>query len=208
MDQVWEEYLAATGRLDAVRREAVTTAAERQAAVQAARGELAQVRERLALQQREWPGLGVPITRLQHPVAPETVGAGPAEILSALRHARSMVDEADALVMSPPAGPARLPPPLRNLLVYAPLALLVLIAQLVVVSFVDETPFYLPLIGLVMPAVAFGLGFLTIGLVFPAQPGAQPGGGRLDRTPILGAAVCLASVLLLYAGIGALALVR
>jgi hypothetical protein len=203
MDQTWEEYLAATGRLAAVQQEAAAAAAERQAAIQAARGELAYVRERLALQQREWPRLGVPAPDLARAAEREAVGTSPTDVLTALRGARSMVDEADALVLGGPTGLAGLPPPLRNLFVYGPLALFVLIAQLVVLSFVSETPFYLPLCGLVMPAGAFGLGFLTIGLVFPAPPG-----GKVERTPILGAAICLASVVLLCAGIGVLALAR
>jgi hypothetical protein len=203
MDQAWEEYLAATRRLDAARREAAAAVAERQAAVQAARGELAYVRERLALQLREWPRFGVAVADLAPVAAAEAVGADPAEVLGTLRHSRSIMDEADALVMGPPSGFAGLPAPLRNLFVYGPLALLVLVAQLVVLSFVGETPFYLPLCGLVLPAAAFGVGFVTIGLVFPAPPG-----GKVERTPILGAAVCLASVVLLCAGIGVLALAR
>jgi hypothetical protein len=216
MEQAWEEYLAATRRLAVVRREAAAAAAERKAAVQAAHGELAYVRERLALQQREWPGFGVPVSELSSPppsprnphlqapaAAAPGIGESPAEVLDTLRRTRSMVDDADALVMGRPSGLAGLPPPLRNLFVYGPLAFLVLVAQLVVLSLLSETPFYLPLCGLVMPAAAFGLGFVTIGLVFPAPPG-----GKVERTPILGAAVCLASVLLLCAGIGVLALAR
>jgi hypothetical protein len=201
MDDAWEEYLAATRRLAAVRREAAAAAAERQEAVRAAHGELSYVRERLALQQREWPRLGVPVP--PGATSPVAVGANPAELLDTLRRARSMVDEADALVLGGPTGLAGLPPPLRNLFVYGPLALLVLVVQLVVLSFVSETPFYLPLCGLVMPAAAFGLGFVAVGLVFPAPPGR-----KVERTPLLGAIVCLASVVLLCAGIGVLALTR
>ncbi|MBX6357366.1 MAG: hypothetical protein IRZ05_16125 [Micromonosporaceae bacterium] len=202
MEQAWQEYLAATRRLAAVRQDAATAAAERQAAIQAARGELAYVRERLALQQREWPRLGVPVPGGAAP-QPQPVGGGPAGVLDALRRTRAMVDEADALVLGGPSGLAALPPRLRNLFVYGPLAFLVLVAQLVVLSISSETPLYLPLCGLVMPAAAFGAGFLAIGLVFPAPPG-----GKVDRTPILGASVCLASVVLLCAGIGLLAISR
>jgi hypothetical protein len=209
-EQAWDEYLATTRRLDAVRREAAAAVAEQQATAQAAQGELAYVRERLALQQREWPRAGVAAGDLAPARAGVTgtpvAGGAPASVLDTLRRTRFLVDEADALVMggrSPAGDVASLPPALRNLLVYGPLAFFVLVAQLVLFSIVDETPFYLPLCGLVLPAAAFLLGFVTIGLVFPAPPG-----GKVDRTPVLGAAVCVASVLLLCAGIGVLAALR
>jgi hypothetical protein len=206
----WEEYLAATRRLGAVRRDAAAAAAEQQAAAQAARDELAYVRGRLALQQREWPAVGATAQDLA-PTPADLAGAAaigrrPTEVLDALRRTRPILDEADALVMggSARAGNlARLPAPLRNLFVYGPLAFFVLVTQLVIVSLMTETPIYLPLCGLVLPAAAFGLGYVTVGLVFPAPPG-----GKVDRTPVLGALVCLASVLLLCAGIGILAVLR
>jgi hypothetical protein len=114
-----------------------------------------------------------------------------------------MVDEADALVMGRPSGLAGLPAAVRNLFVYGPFAFMALAAQLLLLSLGGENPVYLPLCGLVLPAAAFGLGFVTVGLVFPAPPG-----GRVNRTPVLGAAVCLASVALLCAGIGILAALR
>ena len=244
MDQAWAEYLAATQRLARVRREASAAAAERQAAIQAAQGELAHVRGRLALHLREWPRLGVPLSDLAPtagstpaagavPEAPATgtapatatapvaagttptagttsaaagaptIGDTPTEVLDALRRTRSMVDEADALVMGRPSGLAGLPAAVRNLFVYGPFAFMALAAQLLLLSLGGENPVYLPLCGLVLPAAAFGLGFVMVGLVFPAPPG-----GRVNRTPVLGAAVCLASVALLCAGIGILAALR
>jgi hypothetical protein len=249
MDQAWAEYLAATQRLARVRREASAAAAERQAAIQAAQGELAHVRGRLALHLREWPRLGVPLSDLAPtagstpaagavPEAPATgtalatapvaagttptagttsaaagttsaaagaptIGGTPAEVLDALRRTRSMVDEADALVMGRPSGLAGLPAAVRNLFVYGPFAFMALAAQLLLLSLGGENPVYLPLCGLVLPAAAFGLGFVMVGLVFPAPPG-----GRVNRTPVLGAAVCLASVALLCAGMGILAALR
>jgi hypothetical protein len=124
-------------------------------------------------------------------------------VLDALRRTRSMVDEADALVMGRPSGLAGLPAAMRNLFVYGPFAFMALAAQLLLLSLGGENPVYLPLCGLVLPAAAFGLGFVTVGLVFPAPPG-----GRVNRTPVLGAGVCLASVALLCAGIGILAALR
>jgi hypothetical protein len=224
MDQAWADYLAATRRLDTARREATAAAAERQAAVQAAQGELAYVRGRLALHLREWPRLGVPLADLAPAgttapptgttasptgtTAPPTgstpaIGHTPAEVLDTLRHTRSMVDEADALVMGRPSGLPGLPARVRNLFVYGPFAFLVLVAQLVLLSIGGENPLFLPLCGLVLPAAAFGLGFVTVGLVFPAPPG-----GKVNRTPVFGAGVCMASVVLLCAGIGILAVLR
>jgi hypothetical protein len=209
-EQAWDEYVAATRRLDTVRRDAAAAAAEQQSAAQAAQGELDYVRGRLALQQREWPNAGLAIPNLAPTPAdvpePGVVGERPVDVLATLRRSRSMVDEADALVVgwqSRPGDIASLPPALRNLFVYATLAFFVLVTQLVLFSIVTEAPFYLPLCGLVLPAAAFGLGYVTIGLVFPAPPGS-----KVDRTPVLGGAVCLASVVLLCAGIGVMAALR
>jgi hypothetical protein len=199
-DRAWEEYLATARRLDAVRRDAATTAATQAAAVRTAHEELAYVRGRLALQRQNWAA-GV----TDVPAAPASVG-DPTAVLDQLRQARLMVDQADALAnatQGPGSGPASWPPRLRNLLVYGPLALFVLIAQMVLLVLASETPLWLPLCGLVMPAAAFGLGFAMIGVIFPA-----PQGGRVDRTPLLGALVCLASVLVLCGGLAVLALLR
>jgi hypothetical protein len=209
-EQAWEDYVAAARRLATVRRAAAAAAAEQQAAARAAGEELAYVRGRLALQQREWPAAGVAVADLATTPA-DLAGAGaigrrPADVLDALRRCRSILDGADALVIggrSRPGDLAGRPPPVRNLFVYGPLAFFVLITQLVIVSLLAETPIYLPLCGLVLPAAAFGLGYVAVGLVFPAPPG-----GRVDRTPVLGALVCLASVVLLCAGMGVLAALR
>lgn len=236
--EAWEEYLATARRLDAVRREAAVAVAGQEATAEAARAELAYVRERLALQRREWPAAGVaigdlapagppgppgPLGSTTPPGSPGAAppgatvptvaglppgaaepGASAADVLDTLRRTRSMVDEADALVLGrqPSAGGiAGMAPPVRNLFVYGPLAALTLVAQLTL-SVMSENPLYL-LCGLVMPAAAFLLGFVAIGLLFPAQRG-----GEVDRTPLLGAAVCLASVLLLCAGLGIMAAFR
>lgn len=213
-DQAWEEYLAAAQRLHAIRRKAADAVAEQTATVQAARDELAAVRNRLSRQQGRIRAAAAPAepglvpTPAEVGAAAAAVGDHPAGVLDTLRRTRVMVDEADAAVtaaQSPRGGLAGLPTPARNLLVYGPLALLVMMTQLVLYLVVSETtlPFYVPLCGLVMPAAAFLLGFVTIGLVFPAPPGR-----RVDRTPVLGAAVCLASVVLLCAGLGILAVLR
>jgi hypothetical protein len=54
-----------------------------------------------------------------------------------------------------------------------------------------------------MPAAAFGLGWLVVGLVFAPGPG-----GKVDRTPLIGAVACFAPVLLTCVGVGALAVLR
>lgn len=210
----WQGYQAAARRLDSVRREGASALAEQQAVAQAARTELKYVRERLALQQREWPAAGVaPQELIPAPPAVPADGTGvpadgtlgvpldsPERVLDTLRRTRSIVDEADALVLGRPApasGLAGLPPNLRNLFVYAPFAFLAVAIQYVLST--SENGFFL-LIGLALPAVAFVLGFLTIGLIFPPAEGT-----KVDRTPVLGAGVCLASVVMLCAGYGILA---
>jgi hypothetical protein len=214
----WTEYLAAVQRLDAVRRGAASAAAEQAAAEQAAREELAGVRARLAPQEARLRGLGVPQDKLSPTPGEVTAAAeemspgGPAAVLAALRRARATADAADGAVVSGGrtgahalGGRPGWPPALRNLLVYGPYALVALVVQVALYLTVDETslPIYAPLCGLVMPLAAFGLGWLTVGLVFP--PGR---GGKVDRTVALGAVVCLAPVLLTCAGLGALAAFR
>ena len=85
-------------------------------------------------------------------------------------------------------------PWLRNLLVYGPYALVVLVVLLALHLVVDLISLQTLLFGLVMPAAAYGLGWLTIGLIFP-EPGP---GGRVDRTPMLGVAVCIAAPLVSF----------
>jgi hypothetical protein len=214
----WAEYLAATQRLDEVRRGAASAAAEQTAAAQAAGEELAGVRARLAPQEARLRQLGVPEDELTPTpgdvaAAAEPMSAGPAAVLAALHKARATADAADAALVpggrtgahALRGGRSGWSPALRNLLVYGPFALVVMVVQLALFLSVDETalPVYAPLCGLVMPLAAFGLGWLTIGLVFPPDRG-----GKVDRTVALGAVVCLAPVLLACVGLGALAVLR
>lgn len=217
----WAAYLAAAQRLDAVRRTAASTVAEHGQAAQAARTELAEVRRRLDVQRSSLPPRGVPESELtptqqELAAAAQAVAGGPAAVLAAVREARSTIDYADAALIATvppgvvPAGGAVAPgatsaPWLRNLLVYGPFAVAVLLVQIVLylVADTDSLPGYALLCGFTMPLVAFGLGWLTIGLVFPAAPG-----GRVDRTPLVGALVCLAPIAATCMGVGALALLR
>jgi len=206
----WEEYLAAARQLDAARRGAVTAAGEQAQVVQTAREELTVMRARLAPQQSRLRSLGIPEAQLQ-PSAAEvataarTMAAGPEAVLAALGAARVTADAADAAVLGVAAGGGRGPggpdgrPWLRNLLVYGPYALVVFAVQVVLYLTANAV---LPALlwGLAMPVAAFGLGWVTVGLVFPAAPS-----DRVDRTPVVGAVVCLAVPVMLTC-VGAVAL--
>ena len=205
----WADYLAAAQRLDAIRRAESAAAGEQQAAVAAARQELSAVRARLAPQQaRLARDFAVPEMELApRPADVESaslaMAGGPTAVLASLQQARRTADAADATLLGPaPAGPLR--PWARNLLIYGPFAAAVLIVQIVLylVAPQGSVPTYALLCGLSMPVLAFGLGWATIGFVYGGQ------GAKVDRTPILGAVVCLTPVLLTCMGVGLLAFFR
>jgi hypothetical protein len=214
MSGPWEEYQAAAQRLDAVRRGAATAAGEQATAVQTARDELSAVRARLAPQHSRLRDTGVPEsdllpTPVDLAVAAGTVADGPEAVLAALRQARATADRADAVLIGgemfglsgAPAGYPGRSARLRNLLVYGPLALAVLVVQIALYVATNAAA-VLPealLCGLALPAAAYGLGWLTVGLVFPAGPD-----GRIDRTAGFGAIVSLAPFLVTCLGAGAL----
>ncbi|MFF5082253.1 hypothetical protein ACFY36_34845 [Actinoplanes sp. NPDC000266] len=199
----WADYLAAAQRLDAVRRAASSASGEHQAAAAAAGQELSVVRTQLAHQQARLGGeLGIPLTELRPTqadldVAAQAVAGGPAAALAALQQARRTADTAEALLTGPaPSRPWR--PWARNLLVYGPFAVVVLIVQiaLYLVAPPGSVSNLALLCGLSMPLVAFGLGWATVGFVW----GGGPDG--VDRTPIVGAIACLTPVLLTCMGVG------
>ena len=206
----WADYLTAAQRLDAVRRAASTAAGEQQAAATAARQELSAVRARLAPQQaRLVRDFGVPeIDLAPHPAEVQSaslaMAGGPAAVLAALQQARRTADAADATIIGPAPGSSSLRPVARNLLIYGPFAAAVLIVQIVLylVAPQGSVPTYALLCGLSMPVLAFGLGWATIGFVYGDKH------TRVDRTPILGAVVCLTPVLLTCMGVGLVALFR
>lgn len=201
----WQAYQAAAQRLDAVRRGAADEANQQAQAVQAARQELTQLRARLAPQHARLRELGVPAASLLPPEDEVTAAAGqlaggPAAVLAALRAARVTADTADAEVVGGVGtGPRTAPVRLRNLLVYGPFALVVLTVQLVLLLAGGDAAALLW--GLLMPVVAFGLGWLVVGLAFPAGPT-----GPVDRTPLLGGLVCAAPALVTCLGAVALRL--
>ncbi|MEV0901217.1 hypothetical protein [Actinoplanes sp. NPDC049802] len=199
----WTDYLQAARELDALRRAASSSAGEHAATVAAARQELTSVRARLAPQRaRLARDFRVPESDLmpqpsEQAVAMERVAGGPPAVLNALREARATADAADHAFIGPvPAGPAR--PWARNLLIYGPFAVAVLIVQvlLFLVTPPGSSSAYALLCGLSMPLLAFGLGFATIGFVYG---GAE---AKVDRTPVAGLVVCLTPVLLTCAGKG------
>lgn len=134
-DPAWEEYLAATRRLDALRRGAVTAEDEPGRVATATFEELTRVRVRLAEQRIRLRMLGVPEEEL-HPSSDELAAArardgdpvahptgtadgadggsaaafttdGPGMIWAALRRSRALADQADA-ALAPPRGWAAL----------------------------------------------------------------------------------------------------
>lgn len=204
----WAEYLAAAQELDAARRGAATAAGEQAQSVQTAREELTGVRARLAPQQFRLRELGVPAMVLL-PSPPEVSAAaramvaGPGAVLAALREACVTADAADAALAGRANG--RWFTPARNLLVYAPLALLVPVLQVLLYLYADSgwlTGAAL-ICGLPMPIVAFIGGWLLVGRLFRLEPG-EP----VDRTPGLGAAVCLAPAVVTTVWIGVALLLR
>ncbi|MCU7722379.1 hypothetical protein ODJ79_01500 [Actinoplanes sp. KI2] len=206
----WADYLTAAQRLDAVRRAASTAAGEQQAASTAARQELSAVRARLAPQQaRLVRDFGVPEMDLAPRLAEVesaslAMAGGPAAVLAALQQARRTADAADATILGPAPGGGALRPVARNLLVYGPFAAAVLIVQIVLylVAPQGSVPTYALLCGLSMPVLAFGLGWVTIGFVYGDKQ------TKVDRTPILGAVICLTPVLLTCMGVGLVAFFR
>lgn len=215
----WEEYLALAQRLDTVRRRAARTAAEQDDTLRAVHEELAGVRQRLSQQQTRFtevanargvrlPPLIPSDSDVRMALAP---GSSPAAVGAALRHARLTMDEADeelaAVRRSRWPRLAERGPAVRNLVVYAAFALAVLVLQvlLFVVASEQALLFLVPICGLVLPLLAFALGWLTVGIVYP--PIDSKAG--VDRTPFVGAVVCLvAPVLLTCTGFGMFTLFR
>jgi hypothetical protein len=201
----WADYQATTQRLDAVRRAASNVVAGEAQAVQAAQQELQGVRARLAPQRARLVGdLGVPEAELtpqpaDRAAAAQAVTGGPVGVLAALHQARATADAADVSMLGA-GGPDRpWTPWLRNLMVYGPYAIAVLLVQLALFAVVDTGSRYTWAVGwgLLMPVVAFGLGWLTIGFVFGGEQGRAT-----ERTPLLGAVVCAAPVVVTCMGVG------
>ena len=207
----WDDYCAAARRLDAIRRGAATAAGAQAQAVRAARDELAAVRARLVPQQSRLRESGVPDSELwptpaDAVAAEQAVAGGPRHVLAALRQARAIADSADAALLTrmgprPLGGGVRRTASLRNLLVYGPFGAVVLVVEVVLYLAAGGhgRSVYALGCGLVMPVAAFLLGWVGVGIAFPAAPGA-----KVDRTPAFGAVVCLAPAVLAGVLIGIL----
>jgi hypothetical protein len=194
----WEEYQSAAQRLDQVRRDAATTVAERASAQQAAQHDLAAVRQRLALQHARITDLaaraGLPAPILT-PDPPVPDPSGPVAAKALLHNATTDLDAADAAVSEVDTGTFTrgpfpdLPQPLRNIIVYGGIALLVLLVDLWLLFAPSSS--LAQVAGLafaaILPAIGYGVALLTLPLLY----------GKVDRTPVLGAAISAAPVVLL-----------
>lgn len=208
MMPAWDDYQAAAQRLDRVRRDAAAAVAEQTAAVQAARQELTVVRQRLALQRARLTDLatraGVTVPLAPDPPLPDP--PGPAAAAALLRQATADLVAADALVSEVDSGTVTRgpfpdwPQVLRNIVVYGGVALLILVVQVVFYfRFASpQTEFFALVCGATLPAAGYGIAWLTVGLLY----------GKVDRTPVLGAAISAAPVVLLCLGVGASAALR
>ncbi len=205
----WDDYLGAAQRLDATRRDATAALAAQTTAVQAAQQELAMVRQRLALQRARLTEFATRAGMPVPPLAPDAPMPDPpgAAATSALLHAAvTDLDTADAALSEVDTGTITrgpfpdLPQTTRNVLVYAVLALAVLITQLVLFFAVSgpAASFGALVCGATLPALGYGGSWLGIGLLY----------GKVDRTPVLGAAISASPVVLLCGGIAVTALLR
>jgi len=203
----WTDYLGAAQRLDITRRDATTAMAAQTTAVQAAQQELATVRRRLALQRARLTDIasraGAPVPSLGADV-PVPDPPDPATASAMLRAAVTDLDTADATLSEVDTGNVTrgplpdLPQTSRNVLVYGSFALAVLISQLILYFVVSGPVASVAALacGATLPAIGFGASWLSIGLLY----------GKVNRTPLVGAAVSAAPVVLLCGGIAATAI--
>jgi hypothetical protein len=202
----WTDYLAAAQRLDITRRDATTAVAAQATAVQAAQQELATVRQRLALQRARLTdvatraGVPVPLLGADMPVPDPP---DPATASAMLRGAVNDLDTADAALSEVDTGNVTrgplpdLPQTTRNVLVYGSFALAVLISQLILYFVVSGPVASVAALacGATLPAIGWAASWLSVGLLY----------GKVNRTPLVGAAVSAAPVVLLCGGIAATA---
>jgi hypothetical protein len=205
----WDDYLAAAQRLDAARRDAASAVAAQTTAAQAAQQELAMVRQRLTLQRARLVDLaaraGMPVPPLG-PDAPVPDPPDPAAAGALLRAAVNELDTADAAVSEVDTGTVArgpfpdLPQTTRNVIVYGGVAVVVLVVQLILYFVASGVAASVGALACAatLPAIGYGVSLLTVGLLY----------GKVDRTPVLGAAVSAAPVVLLCGWIGAAAVLR
>jgi hypothetical protein len=202
---VWAEYQAAARRLDAARQAAAKVVAEQSTQLTRARAELADLQTRITLQRNRLDhaarSMGAPLSEL----ADESPGHGPAghliraaaprtpaEAMSALIRARGHLDKVDAMLTTAEDSVTGIEQigqsaGRRNAIVYGAWAAIFAIIQLPLILAVlrDSTWAIFALCGLVTPAIAFGLGWVTVAAIFK-RPGIE-----VDRTPLLGALISL-----------------
>ena len=220
----WDEYLDAARRLDAVRQEAAEARATEAAATQDVGRELTALRQRIGLQRMRLldvarragladPQLTDPRVATQAGVAepsgaPAVPPVSAASHVAAVRAARERLDTADAL-LSEVDGPGVSTGPLgswsparRNAVVYGGFALLVLVIQVVLfVAAPNGAASVLAVgCGAVLPVIGFGLAWLGVGILFTGE--------RIDRTPLLGALISAAPILVFCTGLLTAAAVR
>jgi hypothetical protein len=213
----WDEYLDAARRLDAVRQEAAEARATEAAAAQDVGRELTALRQRIGLQRMRLldvarragvadpqltdPRVATQTGVAQPPVAPAVPPVSAASHVAAVRAARERLDTADAL-LSEVDGPGLSAGPLgswsparRNAVVYGGFALLVLVVQVVLfVAAPNGAASVLAVgCGAVLPVIGFGLAWLGVGILFTGE--------RIDRTPLLGAVISAAPVLVFCTGL-------
>jgi hypothetical protein len=203
----WTDYLGAAQRLDVVRRDAASAVATQTTAVQAAQKELAAVRQRLVLQRARLTDVatrgGAPVPPLA-PDMPVPDPPDPATAGAMLRAAVTDLDSADAELSGVDTGTVTRGPfpdlsqTMRNVLVYGSFALAVLISQLILYFVVSGPVASVAALacGATLPAIGFAAAWLGIGLLY----------GKVDRTPVIGAAISAAPVVLLCGGIAGTAL--
>ncbi|GIG70983.1 hypothetical protein [Phytomonospora endophytica] len=200
----WDDYLAAARDLARLRSEDTTRGSQRETWVGARRAELAEIGTNLTRQRTSLENVAtvarMPLKFEPQP-APHLAGADVAEVLRGAREdaaaADALVTETDYLAHRPPLFP-RWRVDERNAVIYGVYALFGLLVQVGIIvgaSAAEDTlsgrgwvAFWCFLI----PLVAFGLGWLTIGVA--GRP--RLGDGKPVRNPRLGLIVCLSTWLI------------
>jgi hypothetical protein len=202
----WDDYVAAAGELDVVRRSATAAVASQERAAQATRAELTGARHRIALQRARIVDVASRVRRPMsglEPQAPDRAAAAllvpavamdPTPAVSAtLRGALTTLDAADAaLTIAADASSgggllADWPPVRRNALPYGWYAFVAVVALLFVNAFATSPGGRVLALGfdLAVPFGAFLLGVVSIGLLYAPERS-----GRKPRSIAIGILIC------------------
>ncbi len=204
----WDDYLAAIGQLDDVRRDAAAAVADQERSVQTARSELAGVRHRIGIQRERIAGVATRAGRplpviepheLDRRAAAMLVRAGVVDptpgISAALRGAWATLDAADATLTDLSESRTQSgmlpgwPPRVRAALPYLWYAVLAVVALVFVNDFAGDSTRgsdVALLFDLVVPFGAYLLGLISAGMLFGPGPD-----GRKHRGVFVGAAICV-----------------